>query len=782
MSTISPQQDANVELPDVSEGALVLNAFWIKFSPKQFQARRFEASAFDLRALWDQYGEDWFFYHPRGSSSIVGLPRHGDAETNEDSTLDHLQREDHLGLLSARFEDELASLFEDQNVERTRPLVLLGEKNLVKHVAWKHGNTPSLVADGFDVRSRFVLDPKIINPADKKPFVALTIRVRSRWNITADLRDLASAGVDLQGKVVRWKDPSSERWRLAGAVEGIDGDQIVLNERRADVPEQIPVLDTQLEGSKENFYHCLESILGRTFSEFQDDLEKRVNKNQQGPSVAKFISRIREFLEEKSPLELTPTLIAELKEQVTLQDTGPNQSIHRANSVQYCFNPSRTKRDKQAWRGLRRFGPFDQDSFGRRSPKILVVCHSNSRGVTEQFVQKVKEGLPEGDYEAGFASTFQLVSPDLRIIEVTNDSTYTASPGRAYRDVINDHLQSLSSSPNRVYDAALVAIEDEDADLPGAENPYLQAKAKLLMAGIPTQQVRWETMRQSNYQLQYTLRNFTTALYAKMGGTPWTVDQDKTVSDELVIGLGTSEISSGRFGERTRLIGITTVFSGDGNYLLGNLSKECLYEDYPDELRRTTTEILSRRKEEMGWDTGDTVRLIFHTFKPLRDIEVAQIVSDCVEEVGDDQNVEFAFLEVSKHHPYVLFDPNQKGVGSDGERAVYVPQRGTIAQLTGRQQALFPLGARFTRRTDEPIRRPLLLKLHRSSTYWDRVYLAEQVFKFTAISWKTVLPIKRPVTIEYSSLIAQELGELRKIPYWSPEPLNSLLRTSRWFL
>lgn len=124
-------------------------------------------------------------------------------------------------------------------------------------------------------------------------------------------------------------------------------------------------------------------------------------------------------------------------------------------------------------------------------------------------------------------------------------------------------------------------ILDEHADLPDAESPYLQSKALLLLAGVPAQEVRLSTITQAQYQLQFTLQNIAIALYAKMGGTPWTVDHDLTISDELVIGLGIVEVSGSRVEKRQRFVGITTVFRGDGNYLLGHISRECAYAEYP---------------------------------------------------------------------------------------------------------------------------------------------------------------------------------------------------------
>ena len=139
-----------------------------------------------------------------------------------------------------------------------------------------------------------------------------------------------------------------------------------------------------------------------------------------------------------------------------------------------------------------------------------------------------------------------------------------------------------------------------------------------------------------------------------MNGTPWTVNQDTTISDELIIGLGTSEISSSRFDRRTRYVGVTTVFRGDGNYLLGHVSKECSYEEYPQMLQDTNERVLSEIKQRNGWAAGDNVRLIFHTYKPLKNVEVAEIVKRAALVVGHDQTIEFAFLTLLRSFAWLL--------------------------------------------------------------------------------------------------------------------------------
>jgi hypothetical protein len=78
--------------------------------------------------------------------------------------------------------------------------------------------------------------------------------------------------------------------------------------------------------------------------------------------------------------------------------------------------------------------------------------------------------------------------------------------------------------------------------------------------------------------------------------------------------------------------------------------------------------------------------------------------------------------------------------------------------------------------------RPLLLHLHRESTFTDLEYLAGQVFRFTALSWRRPYPSARPVTIMYSDLIAGLLGQLRHVRNWNSDIVATDLRGSRWFL
>jgi Piwi domain len=283
--------------------------------------------------------------------------------------------------------------------------------------------------------------------------------------------------------------------------------------------------------------------------------------------------------------------------------------------------------------------------------------------------------------------------------------------------------------------------------------------------------------------LQYILQNISIALYAKLKGVPWTVNQDLTIADELVIGIGTIEMTESRFLDRQRHIGITTVFRGDGNYLLGQVSPETRSEDFAGVLRDSVRGAIEEIKVRNGWQPNDTVRIVIHAARPPKDADFGLLMRDAVHAAGSQQHIEFAYLTVAHDHPFMLFDPKEKGKQTyTGNKGVLLPERGLIIQNSKYSRLVTTTGPSLIKHAGSPMARPLQVQLHRHSTFTDLHYLSEQVLKFTSLSWRSTQPASDPVTIYYSELIARQLARLRGVADWSPANLNGRLRTSKWFL
>jgi hypothetical protein len=762
--------------------ATSLNGFEIEFSAPTFRAFIDDMpNSEPLRSLREQETGEWFFHWREGKLYTIPEVEHTKRRYGQPTDLEtsnHLA----LGLLAARINNRLPSKFPRYEAFQKRPFQFLGQKDELVAKATAGWRQLSVLVECFTIRPKFELDARLYELHDSDTRVGLFMSVGTRWNILASLSDLQRVGIDLKGLHAVRRNPATEERRLVGQIETVQEGKVLFSNSYDGIKE-IAETDVWLEGSRASFKRCLSVLLHGRYEEFDKRRQEEEGKLLDGPGIEKLCKTMENVLQKASPIVLAPGLECQILGRILPENTATYKTVVDVGQGDYCFDPSKKKRNRYAWPGLQEFGPFSHDTFSKKSPRILVLIPDKASGKIGQFVGFLNEGITSinnSHYSGGFAKIFHLHNPEFHTVSVPLLGKGIQEVSSHYCEVIESTLRKSSD-----YDAALVALLDEHAGLEDAMNPYLHAKAMLLTAGIPVQEIRFATATQPVNGLQYIMQNVALSLYAKMGGIPWTVDQGLAVDDEVVIGMGTAEISNSRFEERQRYMGITTVFRGDGSYLLGHLSRECLFEEYPKVLKESTITVLRELKERNGWRAGDTIRIVFHAHKPLKKVEVAEIVKACVAEVGDEQIVEFAFLTVSHEHPFMVIDVDQPGVTSKYNQEVkarYVPPRGRIVQLGRFTRLLCTKGPSLIKRTVSPLPQPVLIHLHPQSTYCDLQYLSEQVLKFTSLSWRSTQPAEDPVTILYSELIARLLARLRNIDGWSNTILNTRLRHNMWFL
>jgi hypothetical protein len=449
----------------------------------------------------------------------------------------------------------------------------------------------------------------------------------------------------------------------------------------------------------------------------------------------------------------------------------------------FIFHPNNQQTNHWSDGGLQQFGPLDADVFTPKSPRVCVVCQRDKQGQVEAFLNKFRDGIPvtaggRAAFAQGCVRKYRL--QDMKFDFFLADNGTPAAYAKAVRQALA--AQDHKGQGQRWWHLAVVQIEECFHALAGDANPYLVTKAAFLAADIPVQEFEIETASLRDGQLQYALNNMGLAVYAKLGGVPWRVQANRALAHELVFGLGSAVISDGVLASKERMVGITTVFSGDGCYWLSNLSRSVPFDEYRDSVLASLRATVAQVRADMNWQKGDSIRLVFHNFKPFKDTE-AEAVKEVMTELGE-FDVQYAFLHVIEDHPYLLFDRGQEGVGRAGQpvKGAFAPQRGLFFQLSPREVLMTLTGPNDVKRPEDGLPFPVLLRLHRESTFDDVVYLAQQLYVFANLSWRSFFPSSMPVTILYSQLIAGLLGELYRVTRWNPDTMLGRIGRTRWFL
>lgn len=760
--------------PTSQSGRYRLNCFTVSFSAKTLKVRTEKwIEGTDLKDLRSQFGHEWFLL--RKGELVYGLPLVTDPQKIFGARSHELDLTTYEGLdfAKARLDAALPNLLPKYKPEHVRPFRFLGQLEEFISTFDKRVSLPEVVKSGFSIRPRFQLEARMIELTEGNLQVVVAMSIAMRWSIRASLASLADNKVNLTGLYVILRNPAVGERRIVGRIKSINKDTVELEES-IDGRKTIETNLVQIEGSKASFKRCLSHLLGGNYKEFDSQREKWESGFTSGESFEQMLNK---FITKPRQVTLGPTLQATIENVVSIHNRDRSRIFRELAPVEYCFDVAKTRRNIIPWNGLVEFGPYDSDTFEKRSPRILVIVPQSQQNKAEQVFGMFVDGVPNGIFPIGFDRLFNLKQVKFYTCPVADERLLENKYAAAYRAAVESHLGNGVS-----YDAAFVVVPDFSLQMDDSCNPYLHTKALLLSNGVPSQQLRISTIHQNPTGIQYVLRNIAVALYAKMDGTPWTVSQQRTYNDEIVIGMGMAEVAGSRLEARQRHMGITTVFLGDGNFLLSHVSKECSYEEYPEVLKQSTKSILAEVKRRNGWEAGDRVRIVFHSSKPLKNVEIDELIAECVSEVAGEQIVEFASLQISQDHPFKVIDHLQSGTKSKPPKGKLIPNRGFIMQLGSSTRLLSTDGPYQIKKPISPLPTPLLIHLHKRSTSRSLDALAEQVLKFTSMTWRSTSPSAMPVTIYYSELIAELLARFRTLSDWSPAMLNTKLRASKWFL
>ncbi len=645
------------------------------------------------------------------------------------------------------------------------------------------------IPDWLEKKASYVFDTRILYPDDRTPRIVLACDVRACHLITMPCDELIRAGVPLESRYVQIHQPDGDprllpKTSLAGKVLSAEDGILTLTDHREGYAT-VPASEAYLEPRRENISWCLQHLFPDMAQTILNGVDAASARLRNGKEKLRRIQSIFEYLRTE-PHQLLPGVdftLGPILKRVSGREWFPRHEVIQKPIL--VFDPAGSRTDIWNERGIDSHGPYDQRSFTPKRPRIVVICQAGAQGQVEQFLHKFLEGLPSvvtgfgersrAPYAKGFIRRYALEQAHLEV--------FPAKDARSESYLMECRRAIESAAANKQeWDLAIVQIEDAFHQLWGDENPYLATKSLFMKHQIPVQEVTLEKICAPNSELVYILNNISLATYAKLNGTPWLLKSDSTIAHELVIGIGIYHLSEQRLGPKERVVGITTVFTGDGNYVLDNKTAAVPYDDYAAALLSSLRESIQAIRKDQNWKSSDSIRLIFHTFKPFKDTEVT-VVDKVMAELGH-PNVKHAFVHFVDDHPFHVFDECNQGAyfSRDVKKGVFAPQRGLLLKLNRSEALLSFKGANELKQPEDGIPFPTLLRLHRNSSFTDLTYIARQAFNFSCHSWRTFSPAPLPITILYSELIAKLLRELDDVTGWDADAMLGRIGRTRWFL
>lgn len=627
--------------------------------------------------------------------------------------------------------------------------------------------------DGIGHRIGADFDVRQIKGSSGQTRLVIAVDVKTRITIDCTIAALQGIGFDPVGFCVKYEvqTPRGPSRRYAGLVRSVVGDMLLLEDHEEGLPS-LPTSQAWLEPRRENLERLVHLIAGPHGDGILDRLHIRVAERVGGAArpalVDDWVAALHRF-----PSDVAQGVRVRLDGSVMHADGDRFPTYEVYDKPRLVFDVGRTKTETWNQGGLDKHGPYNFERFAPRRLNIVVVCQSSKQGEVERFVQQLLDGIPGSKWaEKGFVRRYQLDRPSIRTFT-------TRSPtARHYREAVAAAIDDATTRNER-WSLALIQTEESFHALKGDENPYLLTKALFLTHQVPTQAFEWESIK-PGAQIDAIVNNIGLAIYAKVNGIPWLLPVHQTVSHELIIGIGSFEASESRLGGREKYIGVTTVFNADGRYILESRTPATPAADYLPVLLAALERVVTEVRKREGWTDDQTVRFIFHVFKDFNQREI-----DAVKGLMNGlrlPHAEFAFVHIVQDHPFMVFDPTEAGIGYGQRKGVAAAPRGLRVDLSQNEVLICLKGPREVRQWSDGIPKPMLLRLHRDSTFRDLSYLSRQVFDFTCLSWRTLFPSPLPISVLYSDLVARNLLQLRDVSIWSPEAILGPVGRGRWFL
>ena len=424
---------------------------------------------------------------------------------------------------------------------------------------------------------------------------------------------------------------------------------------------------------------------------------------------------------------------------IYISDISFNNLPYRENAFNMDFLPipnhyyylDKTQKGKYN-EALKELKPYTYEFFSTDKIKCAVICPRKYEGTEENFSVKLQKKLKEIFFiDIEFSKYY---------IDNLNVDDYKKS---AYDNIINKQDKP---------DIVIVILEENHKKLGVKQSPYYYCKAKLIGQGIPSQEILIERIKDIN---EFILNNISLNIYAKIGGTAWTIEKIEREKQEYIIGISSCYDKS-----KNKIFGVSQIFEYNGNYVVTDCTPLTDMREYEEAFEKYLENTL---KSALFGENANKkeYRLIFHINKaPSNKYEIKAINN--VLNKFNEYNISYAIVHLNYNHNFRIFNNEGK---ENNRKGVYINIDDNKALLNLSDKSV----------------NPLLIDVDTRSTFKDKDYITKQIYWFCHLLFRSFIPSKWTVTIQYPYLISRLTNEIKQIDGWDYELLKGI-GDKLWFL
>lgn len=492
--------------------------------------------------------------------------------------------------------------------------------------------------------------------------------------------------------------------------------------------EKLGIDTNSLKVNNEKIYANLQSIKKfLTVTNKEHIYNSKINILNKNSYKFEHIIKIFEYLEKrKNEIYLLDNSI----DKIIMSNSIKNELISYPKRYYYngiTNNETNIKYNEQ----VKKYKPFSFEVFNNKQINIGVISPKEYKSTVDIFVKELESKLK---------NDFHLKNLKVEEISFINDDY------NEYKNIIYKNDKLLKS------DVILVILNEEHKKLNNNLSPYYTCKAKLIGIGIPTQDITIETIKKMN---EFILNNISLNIYAKLGGTAWTIQKEETQKQELIIGISSTKSKDGK-----QIIGIAQIFHSDGKYLVGDCVPLSNYDNYKENLENYLYNALNNVINNQI-NKNYNFRLIFHLFKLAgKEFEINAIEN--VIKKFRNLSFDYALVHLSYGHNFRMFFNRGEG---ELKKGLYVKLDSNTILISFIPKSIIPLKVFLDKR----------------STFKDILHITKLIYCFSHLSYRSYTPSKKTVTLLYPSLMSNITEKLKQVDGWDHDRLINI-NEKLWFI